>query len=243
MRNRSIVNRDLRTFRAQQKQSRYGSDFETSDRFFVYGDRAEEAGVAKGHYFHQDLIVARKIFRMNPRRHIDVGSSIYGFVSHVASFRSIEVLDVRDLKSQIEGIHFFRQDVMELDSDWFGVADSVSCLHALEHFGLGRYGDEVDFDGWRKGLKGLHRLLEPEGILYLSVPTSSRQRVEFNAHRVFSVPFLQKEFEGLFSVENLAFVLDDGSLVQNVEPAGAEARRSFDAQYGLSIWELRKNVN
>ena len=30
--------------------------------------------------------------------------------------------------------------------------DSISCLHALEHFGLGRYGDMIDPQGYEKGL-------------------------------------------------------------------------------------------
>ena len=32
------------------------------------------------------------------------------------------------------------------DSALGGYCDSLSCLHALEHFGLGRYGDAVDFE-------------------------------------------------------------------------------------------------
>jgi hypothetical protein len=63
----------------------------------ILEDFADNAGVAKGHYFHQDLLVAKYIFEAKPERHIDVGSRVDGFVAHVASFREIEVLDVRPL--------------------------------------------------------------------------------------------------------------------------------------------------
>lgn len=206
----------------------------------IFRDRSDPAGIASGHYFHQDLLVAREIFVREPRRHIDVGSRLDGFVAHVATFRDIEVLDLRPLSPSVPGITFFQHDVMALDASFRGVADSVSCLHALEHFGLGRYGDAVDYDGWRKGLDGLAEMLEPGGTLYLGVPTGEPQRVEFNAHRVFSLPFLRAVLEARFDVERLDFVTDAGDLVTGVDPYGSAADRSFGVTYGCSIWILRK---
>ena len=62
--------------------------------------------------------------------------------------------------------------------------DSASCLHALEHFGLGRYGLPIDPNGYRKGLANLASFLRPGSTLYLSTPIG-RPRVEFNANWVF----------------------------------------------------------
>lgn len=53
-------------------------------------DRYQESGNATGHYFHQDLLVANRIFVNNPIRHVDIGSRIDGLVAHVASFREIK---------------------------------------------------------------------------------------------------------------------------------------------------------
>jgi len=50
-------------------------------------ERGVVSGSASGHYFHEDLLVARRIHKRNLRRYIDVGSRIDGFVAHVASFR------------------------------------------------------------------------------------------------------------------------------------------------------------
>jgi len=46
-----------------------------------------KAETASGHYFHQDLLVAGKIFKNNPIKHVDIGSRMDGFIAHVASFR------------------------------------------------------------------------------------------------------------------------------------------------------------
>jgi hypothetical protein len=65
-----------------------------------------------------------------------------------------------------------------------GYCDSLSCLHAIEHFGLGRYGDPIDPRGYERGIANMARLVVPGGRLYLSAPIG-RERVEFNANRVF----------------------------------------------------------
>ena len=51
--------------------------------FRILSDYADSAGIVKGHYFHQDLLVARLIHDHNPKRHIDIASRIDGFVAHV----------------------------------------------------------------------------------------------------------------------------------------------------------------
>ena len=37
------------------------------------------------------------IYAARPEKHVDVGSRVDGFVAHVASFREIEVFDVRPI--------------------------------------------------------------------------------------------------------------------------------------------------
>lgn len=147
-------------------------------------DRYAEGGTTKSEYFWQDLLVARRIFDSKPEKHVDIGSRIDGFVAHVASFREIEVLDVRPITTQIPGVKFKQADLMEPIQTMEGYCDSVSCLHALEHFGLGRYGDPIRPDGFKSGLVNMASLLHAGGTFYLSVPIGL-ERVEFNANRVF----------------------------------------------------------
>lgn len=158
------------------------------DSFYpIFSEGAQSAGAATGHYFHQDLLVANLIYQAQPSRHLDVGSRIDGFIAHVASFMPIEVLDVRPLApTGHNNIRFVQANLMaDLDPDWIGQYDSISCLHAIEHFGLGRYGDPLDLDGHLKGFENLLRLLKPGGMLYISFPIATKSAVEFNAHRKF----------------------------------------------------------
>lgn len=149
----------------------------------IFGDRNSSSAML-GEYFWQDLFVATKIIEENPRRHIDVGSRIDGFVAHLACVRKVEVFDIRPLEYQISNVKFVQWDLTGLSTDRVGISDCVSCLHTLEHIGLGRYGDNLDPDGWVKGIVSLTSLVALGGKLWISVPVG-RQRVEFDAHRVF----------------------------------------------------------
>lgn len=202
-------------------------------------DKGRPGGTTSGHYFHQDLLVARRIFARNPERHVDVGSRVDGFVAHVASFRSIEVIDIRPTEKTIPQITFRVGDLTALPDDLRGIADSVSCLHALEHFGLGRYGDPLDPAGHLKGIAGLCELLRPRGILYLSVPIGP-SRVEFNAHRVFGVSYMLDKLSPLFEVISFSYVDDAGDLHEDVTLDGDAVRTSYGCTYGCGIFELRR---
>ena len=90
----------------------------------LLSDYDDRAGIASGHYFHQDLHVAAMIHEANPVRHIDIGSRMDGFVAHVASFREIEVFDVRPLHSNNHRIKFQQKDLMHESLD--EIADSVA---------------------------------------------------------------------------------------------------------------------
>ena len=76
-----------------------------------------------------------------------MGSRIDGFVAHVAAFREIEVFDIRPLTHKIPGVVFRRVDILDLPEALENYCDSLSSLHALEHVGLGRYGDPIDAEG------------------------------------------------------------------------------------------------
>jgi len=201
----------------------------------ILDDYWKQAGSASGHYFHQDLLVATFISKAKPVRHIDIGSSIDGFVAHVASFRDIEVFDIRPLK--IVGhdqIKFVCGNLMELDDSLVGVCDSLSCLHALEHFGLGRYGDPIDPDGHLKGFGNLYRMLKDNGVLYLSFPIG-KSGVHFNAHRVFAPSEVLEWSKGKFALERFDYVDDAGDL-----HCDADITNMPKIGYGCGIYTLRK---
>jgi hypothetical protein len=230
--------RDYSAFKRQQRNS--SCNIPLGKFYPCLEDRYAVSGTAQGHYFHQDLLVARRIHLTKPGVHVDVGSRVDGFVAHVAAFRPIVVVDVRPLPNKIVNVTFMRADLMRPPPELMNYCDSLSCLHALEHFGLGRYGDPIDCDGHIRGLESFHRILKTSGKLYLSVPIGP-QRVEFNAQRVFSVPYLLELFGDRFQIEQFSYVDDAGNLHENVAVNAQDAEKNFGCNYGCGIFELTKS--
>jgi hypothetical protein len=198
------------------------------------------SGSTRDHYFHQDLLVAQKIFRNQPRKHVDFGSRIDGFVAHVASFRELEVLDYRDLSTVIPNVRFRRCDLLQLPPEFHQYCDSLSCLHVLEHVGLGRYGDRIDLRGDVKALENLAKMLIPDGTLYLSVPFGV-ERIEYNAHRIFGLPTICRLIEPLFEAMEFSVVNDEGELQVSAD-LNTFSRQPDRYRYALAIFELRKRT-
>lgn len=209
-------------------------------------DRYEEGGATNNEYFWQDLLVARMIHEKRPLRHMDVGSRVDGFVAHVASFREIEVLDIRPISAHIPGIIFTQQDLMadiNIDNQCKETSvDSLSCLHALEHFGLGRYGDTIDARGYEKGLSNMAKILSEGGTLYLSTPIGF-ERVEFNANRVFDPrTLISLSLEYGLELQTLTTVAGNGS-TEEVEINSNTLQRLAEQHYCLGIFVFKKTSN
>ena len=234
----------LSTWRELRRQARESSEsIPFGSVRPILDDRFAQAGSASGHYFHQDLLVARRVFENAPKRHVDVGSRVDGFVAHVASFRPVDAIDVRPLDSKITNLKFVCADMMgELPDELVESTDSLSCLHAVEHFGLGRYGDPVNYDGHVIGIENMKRMVRPGGRFYLSTPISCDQRIEFNAHRIFTLPYLRSKVEDDFEVESLSYVDDSGQLHVDVDADSHDARETFGLQFGCGILELKKKA-
>jgi SAM-dependent methyltransferase len=231
------VVKEYRTFKRQCEMAGLG----TSVRFSQpsMGDKKADCGTARGHYFYQDLFVAQQVFRRSPDKHVDIGSRVDGFVAHVAAFREIEVFDIRPMNTQADNIIFRQCDIKDLPPGMSDYCDSLSCLHVLEHFGLGRYGDEIDVAGHIRGFAHLHKILKKDGILYLSVPIGE-ERVDFNGHRVFNIATILDLAASNYVLERFSYVDDAGDFHGHVALDGASVQNNFNCDYGCGIFELRK---
>lgn len=197
----------------------------------------DESSGQLGGYFFQDLTVARWIHEASPRRHVDVGSRLDGFIGQLAVFREVEVLDIRPQPLEVPNVRFHQVDLMtELPAEWQEATDSLSCLHTIEHFGLGRYGDTIDPAGHLKGIAQLKRMVAPAGTLYLSTPVG-QERIEFNAHRIFSPRTLISWFPDGWQIDRSA-VIDGNRHV--TESLGIEALAGFTGDHGVGIVAARK---
>lgn len=205
----------------------------------ILGEHKKSAGSARGAYFHQDLLVATLIHQNAPKRHIDIGSRIDGFVAHVASFRHIDVMDVRTLEDTGHAnIRFIKADLMNPESAPNAIADSISCLHAIEHFGLGRYGDPLDPQGHIKGFRNIARMLKSGGRLYMSFPIGRQNEVHFNAHRVFHPReiFMWLDDQAPLELERFDYVDDHGDLHTKVDLMNQE----ISVNHGCGIYTFKK---
>lgn len=201
----------------------------------VLGEHKERSSKVIKHYFNQDLLVASYIYRKNPKKHVDVGSRVDGFVANVASFRKIEVLDIRDNNFQFKNIIFKKRDITKVDKSLTNYCDSLSCLHTLEHFGLGRYGDELDPYGHIKGFKNLVKILKPGGTLYISFPISENNTTYFNSERSFN-PKEILNWSNQLKLVKMDIIDDSEKIFLNVNLYKFNKKIS----YGCGIYTFRK---
>jgi SAM-dependent methyltransferase len=180
-------------------------------------DWYEEGGSTNNEYFWQDLHVAQQIHFANPARHVDIGSRIDG-LSRAWPVSGNRSARIRPVTSPIPGVVFRQADLMNPPEAFIEYCDSLSCLHALEHFGLGRYGDPIDPHGYAAGLASMARILRPGGQFYLSVPVGN-ERVEFNAHRIFDPRSLVRlaAANGLL-LKGFAWIEAGRTLIQSSSP-------------------------
>ncbi|GAP71348.1 hypothetical protein SAMD00024442_11_5 [Candidatus Symbiothrix dinenymphae] len=189
----------------------------------------------------QLIYVAQQIFKQQPVKHVDVGSRIDGFVAHVAGYREIEVMDIRPINVKVKNIIFIQKDLMIDDKTFYNYCDSISCLSVLEHFGLGRYGDTLDINGHKKGLASLAKMLKQGGTCYISVPIGE-QRIEFNAHRIFSIRYLLDLFGEYFNLHGFAYVDDNGNFFE-VTLTKDLIENNCNCRFGSGIFILTKKMS
>jgi SAM-dependent methyltransferase len=215
------------------KQEKADPSFRVRLRYLfpVLGERGAGAGVASGHYFHQDIWAARQVHARNPEEHVDIGSSVSGFIAHLLCFREVEYVDLRPLRTNVDGLHFKQGTLLALPYESDSL-DSVSALHVVEHIGLGRYGEPIDHQGWRLACEELQRILKPNGHLYFSVPIGP-QRLEFDGHRVFDPRTIVRTFDRL-RLTDFACVDDRGDYLARCDPD------HFAGWYGCGLFHFVK---
>ncbi len=183
------------------------------------------------HYFYQGAWLARRLGESKLHQHVDVGSSVLT-MSVLSAWVDTVFVDYRPLKVSLPGLSSVAGDILRLpftDNSLY----SLSCLHVIEHIGLGRYGDPIDPQGSIKAAYELQRIMRPGGKLFLSLPIG-RERVCYNAHRVHAPDSVIRIFEKLKLVE-FSYVDDAGELRERRMPSSAS-----ELQYGCGMFEFEK---
>lgn len=183
------------------------------------------------HYFYQGAWLARKLAQSKPEKHVDIGSSVLTMSVLSATVDTIFV-DYRPLKATLPGLTSLAGNILSLPFEDNSVG-SLSCLHVIEHIGLGRYGDPIDPEGSRKAAAELQRIVSSGGELFLSLPIG-RERICFNAHRVHAPNSVLGMLSQLKLVE-FSYVDDNGQFqeAQSVHSAN-------QLEYGCGMFHFVK---
>lgn len=197
----------------------------------VLTDRFAKAGFVGGHYFFQDLWAANHIYENKISEIVDIGSRIDGYIIHIISFCKVTYIDIRDSESFHPNFTFKKGSIMELPYENNSIK-TISCLHVIEHIGLGRYNDPIDPDGYLKAANEIIRVLEPGGKLILGTPVG-KQGLYFDAHRVFDPETIIKAFDKM-ALNEFSLIDDSGDRI--TKNANFETARNCKYACGLFIF-------
>ena len=206
---------------------------EWSDRYPCLQDRTEGTPFDR-HYLYHPAWAARILHMTQPVEHIDIASSL-NFCSIVSAFIPVRFFDFRPADLQLEGLISESADITALPFESNSIR-SLSCMHVVEHIGLGRYGDPLDPDGDLKAIAELQRVLAPRGDLLFVVPIG-KPKIMFNAHRIYSYQQIMENFNELKLI-NFSLISDHSDntgLIQNASKEMADA-----CDYGCGCFWLRK---
>lgn len=200
-------------------------------------DRTSSTGIDT-HYFHQAVWAMREIRKHAPSLHVDIGSDV-NYVGMLTALTPVVFVDIRPLFLRIANYHGVGGSITSLPFA-SGSIDSLSCLHVIEHIGLGRYGDPIEPNGPEKACREIARVLREGGHAYVST-LIGRPRVAYNAHRIFSPEALTAMFPGL-RVQAMAMVDVAGRFVEGVDPLTADICESEGGlDFGLGLFHLVKD--
>jgi len=207
-----------------------------SDRYPCLNDKTKTTGFDR-HYIYHPAWAARILARTRPQSHVDISSTLH-FCTLVSAFIPVRFLDYRPAELRLDGLQSEAADLLRLPFADGGI-DSLSCMHVVEHVGLGRYGDPIDPDGDLKAIAELTRVLAPGGDLLFVVPVGKSARIMFNAHRIYTYDQIVKYF-GTLELKEFALIPDDpaqGGLFRDAP------RQLADAQdYGCGCFWFRKGA-
>ncbi len=223
---------DYQDFKRLDKTPRFR--LATSDFFPQIFDKTLTTGFDR-HYVYHTAWAARKVREISPAVHVDIASSLY-FPGLVSAFVPVEFYDYRPAPLHLSGLTTKHADLTNLHFASNSIA-SLSCLHTIEHVGLGRYGDPIDPEGDVKACLELSRVLAPGGSLLFVTPVGREALIQFNAHRIYTYELVLKLFPDL-TLKEFSFVPEYGTegIRENANPSDL-----IHEKYACGLFVFTKN--
>ena len=209
-----FILKDYFAFKHAAKSDRFS--IKLSDFYPQIKDKTIKTGFDR-HYVYHTSWAARKVKEINPIKHIDISSSLY-FCGIVSAFTDVDFYDYRPADLHLSGLKSLEGNLHNLPFETSSVK-SISCMHTIEHIGLGRYGDPIDPEGDIKAIRELKRVVEVGGSLLFVTPVG-QPKIEFNAHRIYSYEQIMTYFDG-FELKEFSLIPEyskDGGIITNANP-------------------------
>ena len=218
---------------SSKKDTRFS--IKISDFYPQIKDKTIQTGFDR-HYVYHTSWAARKVKDFNPSVHTDISSSLY-FCGIVSAFVPVEFYDYRPAQLKLSSLKSAHVDLTNLHFTDNSIS-SLSCMHTIEHIGLGRYGDPIDPQGDIKACMELQRVLAPDGQLIFVTPVG-KSKIEFNAHRIYSYQQVLDLFPDL-TLKEFSLVTDtveQGDLIENADPELVKSQK-----YGCGLFIFTKQI-
>lgn len=187
------------------------------------------------HYVYHTSWAVRKVKEFNPIEHVDISSTLY-FCGTLSAFIPVKFYDYRPAQLKLSNLTSEHTDLTKLHFESNSI-ESLSCMHTIEHIGLGRYGDPIDPLGDIQACLELQRILRPGGQLIFVTPTG-KSKIEFNAHRIYSFEQVIALFPDL-QLKEFSLVTDlpeQGDLIENANPEIVKSQN-----YGCGLFVFKKS--
>jgi hypothetical protein len=170
------------------------------------------------HYIYHVAWASRKIKesieKKHIKKHIDFSSSLH-FCTNISAVIPVEFYDYRPVALNLSQLKTGRADITRLKNFQSNSISSLSCMHVVEHIGLGRYGDTIDPNGDIKAIQELKRVCMKNGNILFVVPVG-KEKIMFNAHRIYAFETILKLFGKDFLLQEFALVTDSGTFIENI---------------------------
>ena len=144
----------------------------------------------------------------------------------MSAFQKVNFYDFRPAKLNLSDLNSEAANLLHLHFEDNSI-ESVSCMHTVEHVGLGRYGDKIDPEGDIVAAKELARVVKKGGSLLFVVPVG-KPRIQWNAHRIYSYEMVMDMFPGM-QLKEFSLIPDNAletGIIINADPAQV-AKQSY----------------
>ena len=224
---------EFNNFRKLSLNKRTRFSLESRDIYPCLGDKTASSNFDR-HYVYHTAWAARILAVTKPEFHVDISSSLH-FSTVVSAFIPVQFYDYRPVDLELSQLTTEHADLASLPFDDSSI-QSISCMHVVEHVGLGRYGEPLDPEGDLKAIAELQRVLAAGGSLLFVVPIG-RPKIMFNAHRIYAYEQILRYFREMH--------LEEFALIPNRPDSSgiisAASQELADAQdYGCGCFWFKK---